>query len=53
MWGGVHPNFLDNVFYDAHFARSRHLYESPSGSDAWADYELGCVAFKDPEQGGF
>jgi len=53
MWGGVHPNFLDDVFYDAHFSRSRRLYESPSGGDASADYELGFVAFKEPEQSGF
>ena len=47
------PIFLTTFFDDAHFSKSRRLYELPSGGDASKDYELGFVAFKDPEQGGF
>ena len=53
MWGGVHPNFLDDVFYDAQFARSRHLFVSLSGGGAFEEYEFGFVAFKDAQQVGF
>ncbi|WP_083967418.1 methyltransferase domain-containing protein [Methylosinus sp. LW3] len=53
MWGGVHPNFLDDVFYDAQFSRSRRRYESPSGGDPWENYELGFIAFKGPDQDRF
>jgi len=53
MWGGVHPNFLDDVFYDKQFARSKKHYDSRDGSDLREYYELGFVAFKEAEKGGF
>ena len=53
MWGGVHPNFLDDDFYNAHFAKSQRQFKSPSGSDPFTDYELGFVAVKDVSQGSF
>ncbi len=53
MWGGVHPNFLDDRFYDRHFSRSRRLYGSRDGSDVHKQYELGFVAWKDASMGSF
>lgn len=53
MWGGVHPNYLDDEFYNRHFSRSRRLFASRDGSDLNAQYELGFVAFKDAAHGGF
>ena len=53
MWGGVHPNYLDDVFYDHQFARSRRLYDSRDGGEVNTQYELGFVAFKDANKGGF
>ena len=53
MWGAVHPNFLDQDFYERHFAKSRRVYGSRDGSDVNKQYELGFVAFKDASKGGF
>jgi len=53
MWGAVHPNFLDEVFYERHFARSRRVYGSRDGTDVNSQYELGFIAFKDASRGGF
>ena len=53
MWGHVHPNFLDEVFYDTQFSRSRRLYESRQGSPLHEQYELGCIAYKDASLPGF
>lgn len=52
-WGGVHPNFLDDVFYDRHFARSQHVFEARDGGDVIKQYELGFLAIKDSAKGGF
>jgi 2-polyprenyl-3-methyl-5-hydroxy-6-metoxy-1,4-benzoquinol methylase len=46
MWGAVHPNYLDEVFYDHNFSRSKRHYGSRDGSDLNAQYELGFVAIK-------
>jgi 2-polyprenyl-3-methyl-5-hydroxy-6-metoxy-1,4-benzoquinol methylase len=53
MWGGVHPNYLDHVFYEQHFQRSRRWYGARDGSDVNKQYELGFIAFKDAGKGGF
>ncbi len=53
MWGGVHPNFLDDAFYNIHFSKSKRHFASPSGGDPFSDYELGFVAKKDASQGRF
>src|SRR5262249_24072935 len=53
MWGGVHPNYLDDVFYEQHFQRSRRRYGARDGSDVNKQYELGFIAFKDAGNGGF
>jgi 2-polyprenyl-3-methyl-5-hydroxy-6-metoxy-1,4-benzoquinol methylase len=53
MWGNVHPNYLDDVFYDRSFSRSRHFYDSRDGSEPHKHYELGLVAIKDASSGGF
>lgn len=53
MWGKVHPNFLDEVFYEQHFSRSKRLYLSREGDELMRQYELGFIAWKDETQGGF
>ncbi len=53
MWGGVHPNYLDSVFYDHQFSRSRRVFAARDGGDLNSQYELGFVAFKDESKGGF
>lgn len=53
MWGEVHPNYLDDVFYEKHFARSRRLIAARDGGDVMTQYELGFVAWKDASKGGF
>lgn len=53
LWGGVHPNFLDDDFYNIHFSRSKRHFVSPSGGDPFSNSELGFVAKKDSDQGGF
>ena len=53
MWGGVHPNYLDDVFYERHFARSKRSFGSRDGSEMNHQYELGFIAFKDASKGGF
>jgi 2-polyprenyl-3-methyl-5-hydroxy-6-metoxy-1,4-benzoquinol methylase len=53
MWGEVHPNYLDDLFYDKHFARSRRLFAARDGGDVMTQYELGFVAWKHAGKGGF
>lgn len=53
LWGAVHPNFLDKVFYERHFARSKRQYDSRDGSDVNKQYELGFVAWKNAAENGF
>ena len=53
MWGAVHPNHLDDKFYEKHFARSRRLVAARDGGDVMKQYELGFVAWKDASKGGF
>lgn len=53
MWGLVHPNYLDDVFYEKHFRRSRRLYAAQAGGDVMKQYELGFVAWKSESGEGF
>lgn len=53
MWGEVHPNFLDDVFFEKHFANSRRTFEACDGGDVAKNYELGFIAWKDREQRTF
>lgn len=53
MWGSVHPNFLDEVFYDKQFSRSKRVYAARDGSDVNSQYELGFFARKSEDQEGF
>ncbi len=53
MWGAVHPNYLDEVFYETHFARSRRVFGARDGGEVNKQYELGFIAVKDAEAGGF
>ncbi len=53
MWGGVHPNYLDDVFYNAQFARSKRQFVSLSGGGTFEESELAFVAFKNASERGF
>ena len=53
MWGEVHPNYLDDVFYEIHFANSRKLIAARDRGDVMKQYELGFVAWKDASKGRF
>lgn len=53
MWGGVHPNLIDNEFYDEQFSKSRRFFQSPNGCGVGEDYELAFIAVKDALNDGF
>jgi 2-polyprenyl-3-methyl-5-hydroxy-6-metoxy-1,4-benzoquinol methylase len=53
MWGNVHPNYLDDQFYNREFARSKCVFASQNGADVNRQYELGFVAIKNAAASSF
>ena len=46
MWGDVHPNFLDDQFFKAHFKSQVPEFFARAGQDKDNYYELGVVGKK-------
>jgi 2-polyprenyl-3-methyl-5-hydroxy-6-metoxy-1,4-benzoquinol methylase len=53
MWGEVHPNYIDDVFYNQHFARSERKFAARDDGEVMTQYELGFVAKKSVNAEGF
>jgi SAM-dependent methyltransferase len=46
MWGDVHPNFLDDAFFDRQFGQNKPVYFARDGKKLDEYYELGVMMVK-------